>query len=97
MELQDIRKQLDEIDDQLTVLFLRRMEWAARAAARKKAQGLPVLDAEREQQIIARVTRQAGKDMGEYIQPIFRALFSVSRAYQETLLSAEADQDGTRP
>ena len=91
MELQDIRKQLDQIDDQVTCLFLQRMALSAQAAAYKREKGLPILDAEREQQILSKVAKQAGENMGEYILKLYQTLFSVSRAYQARLLGREAD------
>ena len=45
MELSDIRKEIDEIDNQLLHLFLRRMKCAEQVAAIKKEKNLPVFNA----------------------------------------------------
>ena len=45
MDLNDYRKEIDRIDDQLIALFARRMETAEKIAEYKKANGLRVLDA----------------------------------------------------
>ena len=50
MDLKDYRVQIDEIDNQLTDLFRKRMETAGAIASYKKAHGLPVLDAGRERE-----------------------------------------------
>ena len=50
LSIQEIRGQLDTIDDQLTALFARRMALAKEVAAYKKANGLPILDTGRERQ-----------------------------------------------
>ena len=44
MDLNDYRKEIDRIDDQLIALFAKRMETAEKIAAYKKANGLRVLD-----------------------------------------------------
>ena len=82
LSIQEIRGQLDTIDDQLTALFARRMELAKDVAAYKKANGLPILDTGRERQIINRVSAQAGQDLEHDVKLLYQTLFSVSRAYQ---------------
>ena len=47
MDLNDYRKQLDEIDDQMLELFLKRMELSTGIAAYKKAHYLPILNRQR--------------------------------------------------
>ncbi len=65
MTLEEIRKEIDEIDAQLLPLFLRRMECAEQVAAIKRGEGLPVFDEEREQQILDGAAEKAGKYGGE--------------------------------
>ena len=42
MNLEEIRDEINRVDEQLLPLFLRRMELSARAAAWKKENGAPV-------------------------------------------------------
>ena len=49
MDLQELRRRIDRIDDELVRLFAERMDVAAEVAAYNKEKGLPVLDASREQ------------------------------------------------
>ena len=53
-ELEAYRREIDAIDGELTRLFLRRMEVTGRVGAYKQAHGLPVLDAAREKDVLAR-------------------------------------------
>ena len=55
-ELEDYRRQIDDIDARLVELFLKRMEVTGRVGAYKKTNGIPVLDAERERRVIAAKT-----------------------------------------
>ena len=89
MNLQEIRKKLDAIDDQMIGLFSQRMRLVKDVAAYKKEQGLPILDTGREREIVNRVTLSAGEDLEHYAKLLYQTLFSVSRAYQaEQLLPA---------
>ena len=44
MDMNEYRKQIDEIDTQLTELFQKRMDTAAKIAEYKKANGMPIFD-----------------------------------------------------
>lgn len=88
LNLQDIRKQLDEIDDQLIDLFSRRMRLVSEVAAYKKENGLPILDTGRENTILERLSQKAGEELGPYAKSLYHTLFTVSRAYQ----AAQMDQ-----
>ncbi len=80
--LEAIREQFNMIDDEITALFIRRMDLARDVAEYKKEKGLPILDTGRERQIMGRVTAQAGEEMEHYTKLLFQTLFNVSRAYQ---------------
>jgi len=82
-KLDELRKTIDEIDRQLIPLFVRRMEISERVAEVKKETGLPVLDAEREKQIVGRAISIAGTDFGGDAAALMRAILSLSRARQE--------------
>ena len=56
MNLEQSRKAIDEIDQQLVKLFTERMACAAEIAAYKKENNLPVLDAGRERQKLAAIS-----------------------------------------
>ena len=51
-ELDTLRSEIDEIDTQLTALFLRRMDVTARVGAYKQENGLPVLDEARDRKSV---------------------------------------------
>ena len=88
MEIHEIRKQIDEIDDVMLSLFLRRMELSKEIAAYKKSHGLPVADKQREREILAKVSENSG-NMEPYACRLFTTLFQLSKACQSELLSEE--------
>ena len=87
MELKDYREQLDQIDDQLTALFKRRMETVRQVADYKKEHNTPVLNAGRERDILYRVTGLCGEELQEYTKILYSTLLELSRDYQENRLS----------
>ena len=108
MDLQDYRKQLDQIDDQLAALFKRRMETVKLVADYKKEHGAPVMASDRERDILYRVTGLCGEELQEYTKILYSTLLELSRDYQEDRLTtgesalcrdilAAAEQSGDFP
>ena len=48
LNLEEIRKEISAINDEMLALFVKRMELSSQVAAYKKANGLPTLDRKRE-------------------------------------------------
>ena len=82
MDLQDLRKEIDSIDDELVRLFGQRMEIAAKIADYKKENGLPILVPAREREKLADVAKKAGPEMSNYTRVLYSMLFELSRSYQ---------------
>ncbi len=86
-ELAQIRSELDSIDTELVRLFERRMVCSRKVAAYKIANGMPVLDASREEQVLE--SRAAALDdsyWSEDVKELFRHIMKMSRREQEVLL-----------
>ena len=90
MDIKDARKSIDEIDDQLTELFEKRMKLSAEIAEYKRQNAKSVADPARERDIINRVTEAVGPDMERYAKTLYQTLFDVSRSYQKKLLSGQS-------
>ncbi len=82
MELNDIREQIDSIDDQLVSLFVKRMGLSAQVADYKKAHKLPIHVPAREREILQDVAEKAGPEMANYTRVLYSMLFELSRSYQ---------------
>ena len=92
MELQDYRNQLDTVDDQIAGLFRQRMELVKQVADYKKEHNTPVLAANRERDILYRVTGLCGPELAEYTKILYATLLELSRDYQEDRLSAGSSE-----
>lgn len=87
MELTDIRKEIDGIDNDILNLFLRRMTLSEQVAEYKNAHNMPILNRERERQILADVQAKAG-EKEEYAYHLFSRIIDLSRTRQNELLAA---------
>ena len=91
MDLNDYRRQIDEIDTQLLALFAQRMEVAAAIAAYKKEHDLPVLDGKREREKLLDVAAKTPDDLKDYAVSLYSLLFELSRGYQNRVLGVSSD------
>ena len=91
MDLNDYRKEIDRIDDQLIALFAQRMETAEKIAAYKKANGLRVLDARREKEKMREILDKTPDDLREYVSSLYSLIFELSRSRQSCLLGTKGD------
>lgn len=87
MTLDEVRKEIDEADQKILPLFLKRMELAKQVAAIKKEQGLPVLNEKREQEVLNGISSRAGQYGGE-ARILYSDLMAVSRSLQHRLLGS---------
>ena len=82
MDLNELRVEMDKIDDELVKLFGKRMDVAAQIADYKKANNLPILMPVREREKLQDVADKAGPEMANYTRVLYSMLFELSRSYQ---------------
>ncbi|MBQ1956825.1 MAG: prephenate dehydratase [Clostridia bacterium] len=90
MEIKELRNQIDKIDEQLVELFKQRMGVSARVTEYKREHNMPVLDATRERELLARISTLAGEDMEEYARVLYATILDLSRSYQHKNLCSES-------
>ena len=83
MDMQELRSQINQIDEQLVRLFDARMKVALEIGKYKKANGLPVYDAAREQAVLDRQTAAVEQEMAPYVRRLYLKLFELSKDYQQ--------------
>lgn len=89
MTLKDARKQIDFIDNEIKRLFKERMEIVQQVAEIKRRNGTMVLDKNRENNIMSRITQDENEDTANQLQELYSTIFNISRAYQTKHLSLE--------
>jgi len=86
-ELEQCRKEIDEIDKELINLFERRMDVAIRVANCKKENDLPIYDEERESKVIKKnVDNLKNKNYDLLARRFFLSIMELSRSLQESII-----------
>ena len=93
-EMETLRGEIDQIDQKMVELFKERMAVSAKMAGYKQAHHLPTLDAGRERALLGKVTEQAGEELGDYAQSMYRTILSASRSYQNSKLGLNSQTYG---
>lgn len=89
MDINELRGNIDRIDEQLVDLIRERMETAAKIGEYKRENKLPVYDPARERQLFDRVAQMAGEEFGSYTRVLYSTITDVSRSYQRRLLGRQ--------
>lgn len=82
MELSELRRKIDRIDDELVRLFAQRMEISSQVADYKKEHNLPIYVPAREREILQDVARKSGSELSNYTRVLYSMIFELSRSYQ---------------
>jgi len=90
MDLLELRKEIDEVDEQLIPLLIKRMQIAENVAQYKVERGIPVLNSKREQEILDKVEEKCGK-YGNTIKTIYSATMDASRALQHKIIGGGSE------
>jgi monofunctional chorismate mutase len=85
MDLQDLRRELDEIDRELLRLFCRRMAVVEEIGAYKMREGLHVADPEREKQILERILQESPEELKDESAALYTTILELSRAKQNRM------------
>ncbi len=89
MDLKEIREEIDQIDSGIIELLKKRFDYSLKVAEYKIENDLPVLNSQREQQIIEAVTKKGGEH-GNSIASVYREIMSVSRQRQHDLMQRKS-------
>ena len=83
MDIQELRNEIDKIDEQLIRLFGERMDISAKVAKYKKQHNLPIYDPAREKEILDKLSAKVNSEREEAITKLYMLLFELSKAEQE--------------
>ncbi len=86
-DLKEIREEINSIDKQLIELFKQRMNCAKEVGYYKKATNTPILNQDRENEILDRVEQQGG-EYGMSARLLYSNIMEISRALQHNIVGA---------
>lgn len=84
--IEELRVELNNIDDQLKKLFLERMEIVKGVAEYKIENNLPVLDQKREDEMIERLSSDINEELKESYKEFLKRYVSLSKDLQKKII-----------
>lgn len=82
--MDELRKKLNQIDDEILRLFAARMEISRHIGDYKRSKGIKVHDPAREEAILQRLRSKAPDPLKFAIRPLYKEIFALSRSIQLT-------------
>lgn len=85
VDIKNLRNEIDSIDTEMKKLFKRRLEIAKQIGEYKKERDIPIFDAEREKEIIKRLTAHEDDITSPFIHRFFNCLIAICRDIQNDI------------
>ena len=90
-KLEELRAQIDEIDSQMIALFERRMDVTRQVGEYKKEHDLPVLDRQREEEVLAKKEAMLKNQyLKTEVKDFFSSIMAISRRQQRGLMADQS-------
>ncbi len=90
MDLETLRNEINEVDDELFELFRKRMALSRDIARAKEAEGVGVTNRIREREILTRLSKK-DPELKSYTRLLYNTLFSASKSLQRQELMGESE------
>lgn len=90
MDINELREQLNAVDNELVENFEKRMELAGEIAKYKHENNRSVSDRTREREVIHRVTGMVKPELSGYTKSLYNTLFDLSKTYQSSLMKSDS-------
>ena len=95
-DLENLRKEINDIDDKIVLLMEKRMCVAARIAQTKKEANVAVRDEKREKAVVLRLKKNCGVRFLPYIDEFYQTVFKISRSSQNEIIEGEKTKIGEK-
>ena len=85
-DLNDLRSEIDAIDDEIVKKYVERLDICAQVAQVKANSDLNVNDPGREEKILYRITGEVDEKYRIFVKELYQTIFDSSKAYQSALM-----------
>ncbi|MBQ8569811.1 MAG: chorismate mutase [Oscillospiraceae bacterium] len=89
MDLTELRNRIDDIDSSILDLFVKRMNICRQVADYKRENNLPVMQGNREEQVLERIRKLAPDDLADGSAVLFSEIMDISKCIQHQELLAK--------
>ena len=90
MNIENLRKEIDDIDDELSSLYAKRMEICKKIGEEKAKDNSSVNVPKRENEILVRVTKNTPDELKLYVKQFYDNIFMQSKNYQNSLTEKQS-------
>ncbi|MBQ9730676.1 MAG: chorismate mutase [Bacilli bacterium] len=87
--IEELRKQINAIDEKMAKLFEERMECAKEIAKYKQENNLPILDQNRENSLISKNLSYVQDELKIYYEEYLKKTIELSKKYQEKIIKKD--------
>ncbi|MBO5364728.1 MAG: prephenate dehydratase [Clostridia bacterium] len=92
--LEELRQGIDRIDKQLLELFAERMDFCSQVADYKRSVGMPILDVQREKEVLAaKMEMLKNPELKDEVYAFFSGIMAISRNLQKQKLADVQKED----
>lgn len=88
-DLNELRAEIDKIDNDILELFSKRMEVVKKVGEYKIEHNLPILNSKRENEVLEKCSKLLMDDIRVYGEEFMNDLMAISRKYQKQLFDIE--------
>jgi len=88
-DLEEMRKEIDAIDNEILAAFRKRMALSAEIAKYKKENDLPLLDVDREKFKLDKIAKNVEGELSAFTSKLYLTLADLSKDYQAKVLEDE--------
>lgn len=81
MNIQEIKNEIDSVNEEMLGLFIRSLELTAQLGDIRKAEGKPLYDRKAEEEILEKAVENTPQDMQNYSIEFFRNMINLSKEY----------------
>jgi len=85
--IEELRTKINEIDKEIASLFEQRMYCVKEIAQNKMELGLPILDSNREQEVIQKNSQYVNDELKEYYIELLTKFMELSKEYQKKVIN----------
>ena len=83
--IDNLRAEVDSIDEELNKLFIKRLEVVSHIREEKKLNSMDILDKNREDKIFTKLKSETPEEYFKYSQDLFQSILRISMEFQGEL------------
>lgn len=89
--IEELRKEIDVLDDEIVQLFCRRLSLCKQIGEIKAKNGITVADFDRENAVLCRLTASLDDENAAAVKKLYAEIFNVTKSLQQKIVSESGE------